>query len=441
MSRSISGMPRLLCALIPISLVLSSCGPKPKAGDKLVIISPHWEGIKEEYERAFSQWAQQQFHQSVKFEWPDVGGTSEELRYVRSQFSRTKSGIGIDLFFGGGIDPYGALEGEGLLESYKVKDELLKSVPAELHGVPLYDGETFTWYGAALSGFGLMYNKKVLEADNLPTPSTWADLARPEFLNEIAMVDPRKSGSAHMMYEIVLQAYGWQKGWGLLAKMAANSRSFKENASDAAKDVRTGEAACAPSIDFYAWSEMAAARQGEMVFILPKNLTVINPDGIAILKGAPHREWAQRFVDFVLSEAGQKLLMLPVGENGGPSEYTLGRMAILPSLFDSLGSKALVKLNPFKWQSDFRYDSPTGAKRWNVVNDLVGALLIDARHLLKAAWKKQVHAAGASPRSPSVLLVPPVTEAQANELAARWSDPTYRNTKLGEWAKWAERQY
>ena len=40
------------------------------------------------------------------------------LRFIRSEFKNKPGGIGIDVFFGGGHDPYLALKKEHLLEPY-----------------------------------------------------------------------------------------------------------------------------------------------------------------------------------------------------------------------------------------------------------------------------------------------------------------------------------
>ena len=73
--------------------------------DNLVLISPHWEGIRYEFERAFKQRYQKDTGRTVELEWLDVGGSSETLRYVESEFKNKPAGIGIDIFFGGGYDP------------------------------------------------------------------------------------------------------------------------------------------------------------------------------------------------------------------------------------------------------------------------------------------------------------------------------------------------
>src|SRR5215471_18334142 len=209
----------LLVVILNISLAA--------AQDRLVLLSPHWKGIEEEFERAFKAHYQRETGRTVALEWMDVGGTSEVLRFIRSEFSNKPGGVDIDIFFGGGLQPYLALKQEHLLESYMLPQQLLEKIPPHLGGVPLYDPD-YTWYGATLAGFGIVYNKVVLGLIKKPVISTWEGLASPAAFGWVGSSDPRKSGSIHMVYEIILQAYGWEKGWRIITGLGANVRNFRD---------------------------------------------------------------------------------------------------------------------------------------------------------------------------------------------------------------------
>src|SRR4029453_15295286 len=91
-------------------------------------------------------------------------------------------------------------------------------------------------------------------------------------------------------------------------------------------------------IDYYgrfqAEAAAAAGRPGSVGFVTARGETSIKPDPIALLRGAPHRELAIAFVEFVLSDAGQKLWSFRRGTPGGPQQYTLRRLPIVPHLYD-----------------------------------------------------------------------------------------------------------
>jgi len=410
------------------------------AADKLVLISPHWEGIRYEFERGFKARYLSDTGRAVELEWMDVGGSSETLRYLQSEFKSKPAGTGIDIFFGGGLDPYLALKKDHLLDAYALPKPLLDKIPPQLAGVPLYDPE-YRWYGATLSGFGIVYNKIVLNLTKHPLITTWEDLASPRAFGWVGSSDPRKSGSVHMVYELILQAYGWEKGWRIITGLGANVRNFTNSASQVPKDVAIGEVAYGLAIDFYAWAQVKEAGADKIGFVMPDNLTIITPDCIGILKGAPNQDAAKAFIRFVMSEEGQKLWLLAEKSPGGPQRFQLNRFSVLPSLYAISPQNTAVKLNPFSWRSDFAFDPQLSAERWSIVNDLIGALVIDQKHLLTRAWKEAL-ADGLSEQEWQRLTAMPISADEALQLAkTKWKDSVFRNQKLSEWIHFARSKY
>lgn len=225
---------------------------KAAAARTLKIISPHPENIRQEVEGGFKSWYLATYNEEVALEWPDFGGTSSDQRYIESQFAATPSGIGMDLFYGGGVAPYMSLAQQGYLAPYKLPDNLLNAIPKTIGGIPMYDDQ-YRWYGAALSGFGIIYNKAVLQRLGFAEPKTWTDLTVPAAKGWIGSADPRNSGSTHAAYEIMLQGYGWQKGWQYLSLIGANVKSFPTSSGDIPKSVSKGDVAYGLAIDYYAW--------------------------------------------------------------------------------------------------------------------------------------------------------------------------------------------
>lgn len=415
--------------------------PLIASADRLVLLSPHWEGIRYEFERAFKAHYQNETGRSVAFDWMDVGGTSETLRYIESEFKNKPKGIGIDIFFGGGYDPYLALKKSQLIEPYKLPASMLDNIPAQLGGVPLYDPD-YTWYGATLAGFGIVYNKAVLALTKLPVIQSWEDLASPQVFGWVGSSDPRKSGSVHMVYEIILQAYGWEKGWKIITTLGANVRSFTNSASQIPKDVAIGEIAYGLSIDFYAWAQVKEAGADKIGFVMPENLTIITPDAIALLKGAPNAELAKKFIRFVMSEPGQKLWLLNAKTADGPQKFQLNRFSVLPSLYTLPPQTLAVKLNPFAWQSNFRFDPKLSAERWSIVNDLIGALVIDQKQHLTKAWQDALAKGDGKEQEWRRLTTVPLSEDEALAFAkTKWKNAEFRNQKINEWTHFARSKY
>ena len=420
------------CTLIPVAA--------SGAADRLVLISPHPDGVQNEFERAFRSHYSRLTGREIILEWLDVGGgTSSILRYVKSEFRRAPDGIGIDVFFGGGMDPFMEIADMGLCSAHRLPDALLDRLPQKIGGVPLYDPD-YRWYGATLAGFGIVYNRAVLDLVDLPVPRTWADLGDPGLFSWVGSGDPRSSGSVHMAYELILQAYGWERGWEVITTLGANVRNFTSGGSQAPKDVAAGEVAYGLSIDFYAWAQVNQVGEDYIGFTMPDNLTIVNPDGVAILKGASNLAAARSFVEFVMSDPGQKLWFLKKGVSDGPVETALNRFTVLPDLYRRYRDQAAVSLNPFEWTSDLVYDSEKASTRWRVLNDLIGVMVIDSHQQLQSAWKTSMME-GITPDRVRRLAEVPISEEACARLGARWRDAELRNTTLASWTEFARSKY
>lgn len=410
------------------------------AAHKLVIISPHWDGAKIECERGFREWHQAKYGEPVDIDWRDVGGTSDIIRFIRSEFKQRPSGIGIDMLFGGGIDPYLELDKEGVLGAYRPPDAILTNIPASIGGVPIYD-ENAHWFGVVLASFGILENKRVVQRMKLPPVREWPDLGDPRLISWVGSGDPRNAGSIHMMYEIILQGYGWERGWEIITKLSGNVRAYERAASQTAKNATLGEVGYALAIDFYAWTQVAEAGPANMAFILPRGIVVVNPDCICIFRGAPNQSVAQRFLDFVLSEDGQKLWMLPKGHREGPRQFSIERMCVLPNLYGRYEGVTLVKTNPFALDISFQYDPRKGGTRWGLLNGLLGSTLIDVHPELTAAWRALIRR-GMPAEALRRFCRPPLTEDEGLAMATgNWKDAAFRNRQQIEWQKWAVRKF
>ncbi|MCH8295938.1 extracellular solute-binding protein [Candidatus Poribacteria bacterium] len=426
----------LICCFVVVGFSL--------AEDSLVIISPHPEGIESEFDRTFKPWYKRETGRAVNVEWIDRGGTSSDFRFIESEFQRVPEGIGLDLFFGGGTDYYLKLVEKGLLQPYKLPEALLKRIPQDIYGIPVYDSE-YRWYGAALSTFGIMYNEELRQRLGLPEVSTWNDLTHPEVFRWVGAADPRESGSAHMMYEIILQGYGWEKGLELITKLGANVRGFSAGSSAIPRDVALGQVIYGMAIDFYAYGKIIEVGEDRVKYILPSDAVVVSPDSIAILKGAPNLKVAQKFLEFVFSDEAQKLWVLKDTDPEGPKwKGGLNRRSVIPALYDELGDRCVVP-NPFKMDmKPIHYDSEKAGTRWNIVNDIIGALVIDSHKDLVNAWKAIKKCKKAEKREAAIqaLVRLPITEEEAMQIAQEdWKRQDFRNQKLKEWGQFATQKF
>lgn len=396
--------------------------------------------------KALSKW-QNQPH-PVAIVWQDVGGgTSQIVRYLRSQFEATPDGVGIDVLFGGGTDVFIRLAEERLLAPLTMPEAIMKRIHPQLNGVPMYD-PAGRWFGPVLSSFGILCNLKVLERIGEPQPRRWADLGRPGLESWVSAGDPRLTGSVHMVYEIILQGpAGWEGGLRLLLRMGANTHTFIRDSGTLTRTVIAGEVAAAGNLDANALS--AVGRNPDMMaFNLPPGETIINPDAIAVLKGAPQLPLARAFVEFTLSDAGQKVFFLQPGQPGGPRRYPLCRLSVVEALYAEYppAQRSTGTTNPFAVGNTIVYDSRLGVRRWDALNDLFSAWIIDAHPHLRAAWRAVLRSELPEKERQKLeeeLFQPPCSEAELAAYAKAITDgsPRVRTEQITRWGEEARQRY
>jgi ABC-type Fe3+ transport system substrate-binding protein len=414
---------------------------RPRSGRELVIISPHAPEIRSEFSTGFARWYRERTGGEAALRWLDVGGTGEAIEYVRSRNTGDRQAGGVDVFFGGGDFPYIQLRKQGLLAAHAVPQSVLSRIPRVLNGVELYQQDS-SWYGAALSSFGIICNREIARRNGLPMPQTWADLARRECIGWVSSGDPRYSGTMHMMYELLLQAYGWERGWDVIMRLSANVQSFAKGAATAAKEVSTGQAAFGLAIDFYAFIEIQRYGAERLIFVLPEGQSVVNTDGIGILANAAEPALAAAFVDYVMSE-GQKLWILRPGVPGGPVRHALCRYPVDPGLYHEDRSLLTVTGNPFEGAPALQYDSKLGGRRWALLGDMMAALVITPHDDLKRCWREIVRR-GLTPRQYEQYLTVGIDEGEAVTLAETWAKPAFARKRIelmNAWTRRARRRY
>lgn len=336
---------------------------------------------------------------------------------VRRAFLTSNVSSGIDLFFGGGSFDFAQQASRGVLVDAGVKERHPEwfgpeGIPQERGGEFFYD-EKGRWYGACLSAFGICYNVDSLKALQIPAPNKWADLGDPRYARQIALADPTKSGSITKAFEMIIQqqiheagtpatpetiALGWERALQLIQRVSANARYFTDSAPKVPLDVSSGDAAAGMCIDFYGRFQSEAVRQPDgtsrLLYVSPENGTSVGSDPIGLLRGAPNPELAKQFIDFVLSEEGQKLWNFNIGTPGGPAKYQLRRLPIRRELYAEKyrAFRSDPDVNPYAETNQFDYQAEWTGSLFRQIGFGIRALCIDPHDELHAAWDALIKA-------------------------------------------------
>ena len=400
---------------VPFVFRPAAATPDPDALS-LIIITPHNEQIRTEFEIAFDKWHRKHYGgRGVEIDWRTPGGTSEIRKQLFAEYEAAMKNppieprsMSYDLLFGGGSYEHGKMKTE-----FHGKDEngkewvttISKRVDfpqAQLNGwygknkigrKTLYDPDLH-WFGTALSAFGIVYNRDILNDLGVKRMQTWEDLTHPDLEGWVALADPGQSGSICTTFEVILQRAGWDEGWRILQSAAGNSRYFANSSSKVPIDISLGEAAAGMCIDFYGRYQAQAIKDAgggdRVAYVNPPKMTDLDPDPISLLVGAPHPELAKIFIEFCLSEEGQALWQYRAthdedGDELGPVEFELRRMPIRRMMYDASHTAHFVdRVNPFE------LDEPIDHWDYNVrtfIPPLFSAMAIDNHTYLKEAWR------------------------------------------------------
>lgn len=140
----------------------------------------------------------------------------------------------------------------------------------------------------------------------------YEDLLMPELKGKIAMGDPTASSSALAEMTNMLLVMGEkpydEKAWQFIEKFIGQlNRTILSSSSQIYKATADGEYAVGVTYEDPAIGLLEDGATNLKV-VYPKEGAVWLPGGIAIVKNAPNLENAKKFVDFIISEEGQKLL-------------------------------------------------------------------------------------------------------------------------------------
>ncbi len=230
-------------------------------------------------------------------------------------FKAANPGVEVEIFRSGTSDlltklaaefAAGAPQPDVLLIADAVSMELLKKdgrllayPEANVEGLAQdsYDTDR-TYFGSKLITTGIAYNSAAAEK-----PESWADLVKPAYKDGVVMPSPLYSGAAaYMMSGVALDP---ALGWDFYTGLKDNGAIAVRGNGAVLKAVAGGEKPYGVLVDFMALNAKAQGSPIEFVFPAEGVSAVTEP--VAILSSAKNPDDGKRFVDFILSDDGQKL--------------------------------------------------------------------------------------------------------------------------------------
>jgi ABC-type Fe3+ transport system substrate-binding protein len=357
---AVPAVPSLLSVVTLASIMLAS-GPlcAQRLEDKLVIVTSFSKDLTVPFAQAFEK-----KHPGTRVEVQNRN-TAAAVTFIRE----TKSSPP-DLMWASAPDAFEVLKKDGLLQKYQPKGAGLAE---RIGSYPVNDRDGH-YVGFAASGYGIMYNTRYLRANSLPAPKEWDDLKRPIYFGHVGISAPSRSGTTHLTIETILQGEGWDKGWATLLEIGGNLAQVSDRSFGVPDAVNSGQYGVGIVIDFFGLSAKASGFPVEFVY---PTVTTIVPANVGIITNAKSPKAAEAFIEFLLSQEGQQILLDP----------KIQRLPVRPATYEKAPADYP---NPFKnaaLGAKVSFDADLSESRYELVNALFDRVITFRLKELNAAWR------------------------------------------------------
>jgi len=156
------------------------------------------------------------------------------------------------------------------------------------------------WVGIKAWMTGIVVNTIETAEQDLPVPSSFADLTRPVYKDKIVMPNPASSGTGYLTVSAILQMMGDEDGWDYLDQLHENIAMYTHSGSKPAKLAGTGEFPIGIS---FGYRGVKQALEGEpVVTIFPKEGSGWDLESNALVRKPRTKKAAETFLDWTISE-------------------------------------------------------------------------------------------------------------------------------------------
>ena len=249
--------------------------------------------------------------------------TGEMFAQIKAERANPKG----DVWWAGPADSYLQAADDGLLEEYRSANLV------ELHDWARQITKTSAGRVAGVYGgiLALGYNSEIGAKKKLPAPKCWRDLANAVYKNEVMLGNPSTSGTAYLMLATLVQVFGEDDAFRLMAEIDRNVTSYARSGIGPMTAITRGEVYVGSTVLHGVINEIV--RGFPVVPVLPCEGVGYEVAGVAIIKGARNLEGAKKFYDWTLTADAQQI-GLELKEYAIPTNRNVVLPKMVPKLTD-----------------------------------------------------------------------------------------------------------
>lgn len=156
------------------------------------------------------------------------------------------------------------------------------------------------WVGQRAWIASICFNTAEGKKNNLPQPTSWADLTKPVYKGHIVMPNPASSGTGFLDVSSWIQMWGEEKAWKFMDALHENIGVYTHSGSKPCKMAGKGEFAVGVS---FAYKGAQLKDKGAPVeTIAPKEGVGWDLESFALVKGAKNMADAKKFADWSVTK-------------------------------------------------------------------------------------------------------------------------------------------
>lgn len=283
-------MPGLLALLLVLGSVLVPF-PSSFAADKLVVYSGRAERLIKPVLDAFTA------KTGIQVDLLS-SGTTELVNRLKAEGDRAPA----DLLLTNDAGSLELARGAGLLRPLNMR-EVERAIP------PQFRAADNSWVGLSGRFWIIAYNTTMVKPDQI---GSLLDLAQPQWKDKIAIPN---SGSEYLQagVSVIRASHGDERTKKFLEGLRDNAGSqVYQKSSQIVDAVAKGQVALGIVNHYYVYRHLATQPTAPLAVLMPDQKegamgAIMNVTGIGIVKSSTHVENAKLLIEFLISQAGQKM--------------------------------------------------------------------------------------------------------------------------------------
>ena len=233
-------------------------------------------------------------HPDIEIKW-----VRDSTGIVTAKLLAEKNNPQADVVWGLAATSLLLLKSEGMLEGYAPKGvEKLDKKFVDSSNPP-------TWVGMDAWVASVCFNTVEAKKNNLPAPTSWADLTKPVYKGHVVMPNPNSSGTGFLDVSSWLQMMSEDGGWAFMDALHENIAWYTHSGSKPCKQAAAGETPIGISFAFR--GAKSKAQGAPLEIIVPSEGVGWDMEATAIVAGTSKLDAAKKLVDWSVTEKANRL--------------------------------------------------------------------------------------------------------------------------------------